>query len=147
MKSAGKELNTPKLQSVESAINSQLMLTLPNKHLSNVNSISTTNNEQYMLSSDDVHAYLWGLENTERPYVAVDLLGNEKIEDVKENLTFSKLHPTSDSLFIYGTNKGTLKLNDLRVSTLSDNAIAFKNDAPTQQKNFITDMIASYSSG
>lgn len=76
VKSAGKELNTPKLQSVESAINSQLLLTLPNKHLSNVNSVSTTHNEQYMLSSDDVHAYLWGLEHTERPYVALDLLGN-----------------------------------------------------------------------
>ncbi len=75
MKSAGKELSTPKLQSLDSSVNAQLLQTLPNKHLSNVNSISTTNNEQYMLSSDDVHAYLWGLDQIERPYVAVDILG------------------------------------------------------------------------
>lgn len=77
----------------------------------------------------------------------MDLLGKEKIEDIKENITFSKLHPTSDSLFIYGTSKGTLKLSDLRVSSLSDSAMSFKSEAGSQQKNFITDMIASYSSG
>lgn len=138
----------PKLQSVESGINSQLVKTFPNKHLSSINSISLSSNESFVLSSDDVHAYLWGLEDADRPFVAVDLLGNEKIEDIKENITFSKLHPTSDSLFIYGTNKGTLKMCDLRVSVLSDNnAVNFKNETGAQQKNFITDMISSYSGG
>lgn len=43
-------------------------------------------------------------------------------------MTFSKLHPTSDSMFTYGTNKGGLKLCDMRVSATSDNtAISFKN--------------------
>lgn len=37
---------------------------------------------------------------------------------------------------------------DLRVSVLSDNnAINFKNETGSQQKNFITDMISSYSGG
>lgn len=44
VKSAGKELNMPKLQNVESGINSQLLKTFPNKHLSNINSISLSNN-------------------------------------------------------------------------------------------------------
>ncbi len=51
----------PKLQNVESAISSQLVKTFPNKHLSNINSISLSHNESFVLSSDDVHAYLWGL--------------------------------------------------------------------------------------
>lgn len=76
VKSAGKELNMPKLQSVESGINSQLVKTFPNKHLSSINSISLSSNESFVLSSDDVHAYLWGLEDADRPFVAVDLLGN-----------------------------------------------------------------------
>ncbi|XP_031505718.1 uncharacterized protein LOC116268003 [Nymphaea colorata] len=128
VKSAGKELNMPKLQNVESNLTSTLLKTFPNKHLSNINSISVSSNEEYVLSSDDVHAYLWGLEDADRPFVAVDLLGNEKIEDIKENITFSKMHPTTDSLFMFGTNKGTLKMCDLRVSVSSDNnAINFKN--------------------
>lgn len=37
---------------------------------------------------------------------------------------------------------------DLRVSVLSDNnAVNFKNETGAQQKNFITDMISSYSGG
>lgn len=78
--------------------------------------------------------------------MVADLLKNEKIEDLKENITFSKLHPTSDSLFTYGTNKGTLKLCDMRASTVSDNtAISFKNETGGQ-KNFLTEMISCYSS-
>lgn len=83
VKSAGKELNMPKLQNVQSSLTSQLLKTFPNKHLSSINSISVSNNEEFILSSDEVHAYLWGMEDAQRPFVAVDLLGNEKIEDVK----------------------------------------------------------------
>ena len=56
------------------------------------------------------------------------------------------MHPTSDNLFIYGTNKGNLKLCDLRVSSNSDStATNFKNQYPGQ-KNFLTDFLTSYSS-
>jgi serine/threonine-protein phosphatase 2A regulatory subunit B len=37
----------------------------------------------------------------------------DKIEEVDEVITFSKYHPTSDSLFVYGTSKGTLKMGDM----------------------------------
>lgn len=38
------------------------------------------------------------------------------------------MHPTADSLLIYGTNKGTLKLCDMRTSSTSDgSATNFKN--------------------
>lgn len=57
-----------------------------------------------------------------------DLLKGEKIEDIKENISFSRMHPATDSLFAYGTNKGTLKLCDMRISANTDNtAISFKN--------------------
>lgn len=56
------------------------------------------------------------------------------------------MHPTSDSLFIFGTNKGNLKLCDLRISSNSDTtATNFRNQYPGQ-KNFLTDFLTSYSS-
>lgn len=56
------------------------------------------------------------------------------------------MHSSSDSMFAFGTNLGTLKIADLRVSASSDNtALNFKIDTPPQ-KNFFTDMISGYSS-
>jgi hypothetical protein len=51
----------------------------PSRHLSTINAISTTYNEQYLLSSDDVHAFLWNFEDPSKPFLVADLLGNEKI--------------------------------------------------------------------
>ncbi len=50
------------------------------------------------------------------------------------------MHSQSDSLFIFGTNKGTLKMADLRISAMSDNtALNFKSELPSGgQKNFFT---------
>jgi hypothetical protein len=37
------------------------------------------------------------------------------------------MHPVSDSLFVFGTNKGTLKLGDLRTSAnVEQSALNFK---------------------
>jgi len=75
-----------------------------------------------------------------------DLLKGEKLEELKENITFSRMHPSADSLFVYGTNKGTLKLCDMRLSSNADSsAINFKSESPGQ-KNFLTEMISCYSS-
>lgn len=63
-----------------------------------------------------MQAFLWSLEKPDQPYMVVDLKRNDKIEEVKELLTCSKMHPTSDSIFAFGTSKGSLKLGDLRTS-------------------------------
>ena len=78
--------------------------------------------------------------------MVIDILGKQNIEDVKETITCSKMHPISDSLFVFGTNKGSLKLGDLRQSSKVDNsALNFKVET-TQQKIYIYEMISSYSS-
>lgn len=59
VKSAGKELAIPKLQGVETSHISQLQHSFNPKHLSAINSIAVSNNQQYMLSSDDVQTFLW----------------------------------------------------------------------------------------
>lgn len=80
VKSAGKDLNMPKLQNIESGFTAQLQKPFPNKHLASINSISVSNNEEYLLSSDDVQAFIWSLEDPNKPFMVADLLGNEKIE-------------------------------------------------------------------
>lgn len=143
---ATKDLMLPKLQTTESNYSAQVSYTFPNKHLSGINSISGSRNEEYLLSSDEVHTYLWNYQKNQKPYIVADMMGNSKIEDVQENINFSKMHPTADNLLIYGTNKGSLKLCDMRISSNSDTtATNFKNQFPGQ-KNFLTDFLTSYSS-
>ena len=56
------------------------------------------------------------------------------------------MHPTADNLFLFGTNKGSLKLCDMRQSAVCDgSALNFKNEIGGQ-KNFLTEMISGYSS-
>lgn len=52
VRSATKDLMLPKLQTTESNYSAQISYTFPNKHLSGINSISGSKNEEYLLSSD-----------------------------------------------------------------------------------------------
>jgi serine/threonine-protein phosphatase 2A regulatory subunit B len=92
-----------------------------------INSTSASNNEQYLLTSDEAQVFLWSLEDPSKPYIVADLLQKQNIEDMKETITCSKMHPISDSLFVFGTNKGSLKLGDLRHSAnVEQSALNFK---------------------
>lgn len=55
------------------------------------------------------------------------------------------MHPSNDSLFLIGTDKGSLKLSDLRISSNFNDAIGF-NTEKIVNKNFFTDIVCSYSS-
>lgn len=59
VKSAGKELSIPRLQGVETSYISQMQIAFSPKHISAINSVAPACNQQYMLSSDDVQAFLW----------------------------------------------------------------------------------------
>lgn len=61
VKSAGGDLNMPKLQNIDTSYSAEMQRTFPNKHLSKINSISATNNEQYLLTSDDAQVFMWSL--------------------------------------------------------------------------------------
>jgi len=74
-------------------------------------------------------------------------MGSKKTEEVEENINFSKMHPTSDSLFIYGTNKGNLKLCDLRAASNCDSGGSVFKSEYSGNKNFLASMLSSYSSG
>jgi hypothetical protein len=53
------------------------------------------------------------------------------------------MHPQCDDLFIYGTNKGLLGLNDLRTSITNCNSISFQSKH--DDSNFLSEIINKYS--
>jgi serine/threonine-protein phosphatase 2A regulatory subunit B len=52
------------------------------------------------------------------------------------------MHPQTESLFIFGTNKGILGLNDLRTSINTSNTILFKHEV--DQSHFLSEIINKY---
>lgn len=77
------------------------------------------------------------MEKTSKPYILADLIKGKNLEDVKENLTCNSYHPSSDSIFLLGTDKGTLKMCDMRQSSNFNDAVSFASDKATN-KNFFT---------
>ena len=116
----------PKLQGYETTFIAQPQRIFPNKHLTSIHTINTTENEEYLLSADEVQAFMWSMEDPTKPFLVADLLLDQKVEDVKENITCAKMHPNSDGLFLYGSNKGLLKMADLRISLCDNTALSFK---------------------
>ena len=56
------------------------------------------------------------------------------------------MHPNHDSMFVYGTNKGNLKLCDMRIGSDTDStAFNFKSEY-AGNKNFLASLLSGYSS-
>lgn len=56
------------------------------------------------------------------------------------------MHPKSDNIFLYGMNRGTLKMADMRISSSTDaNATSFKSSSNVQ-KNYLLNLISNISS-
>lgn len=60
--SSTKDYTMPKLQTIDSGLMPTIRKVYPNLHTYHINAISTSQNEEYMLSSDDLRVYLWSLE-------------------------------------------------------------------------------------
>ncbi|CAM6000069.1 unnamed protein product [Sphagnum balticum] len=61
-----------------------------------------------------------------------------------EKITCSQIHPQTDNIFIFGTNKGVLGLNDIRTSVANSNTVSFNHKS--QDNNFLSEIINKYSS-
>lgn len=126
VKSAGKELNMPKVDTIDKSFVANVQGEFPSKHSTDIKEISVASNEEYVLSFDEVQGFLWNMEKKTTPYIVQDYKGDKDIEDVKENITCGKFHPFSDNLFSVGTDKGSLTIVDMRLSSLkSKNAQKF----------------------
>jgi serine/threonine-protein phosphatase 2A regulatory subunit B len=103
-------------------------------------------NEQFLLSTDESQTFLWDIERPDRPYLLCDLGITSSKGDDRETITCCKMHPQSDSIFLYGMSKGSLQVADMRVSASSeDNSTCYKltNSNP---KNYLLNLISNISS-
>ncbi|MES1919956.1 protein phosphatase 2A regulatory subunit cdc55 [Bonamia ostreae] len=88
-------------------------------HAYHINSISINDDKETFLSADDLRINIWNLENSAETYNVVDIKP-EKMESLKEVITTATFHPMQRPIFLYGTNEGSLKFNDLRMSSNFD---------------------------
>ncbi|EGR33792.1 protein phosphatase 2a regulatory b subunit, putative [Ichthyophthirius multifiliis] len=145
VKSSGKDFNMPKLQTLESGLMPTIKKVYPNLHTYHINSISASQNEEYMLSSDDLRVNLWSVDNTNKTFVAVDLKP-DNLEELSEVITSSQFHPIHDNMFLYTTSKGITKVGDMRKSGVCDNtAQTYYEKEDPSKKNFFTEIVASIS--
>ncbi|KRX11177.1 WD40-repeat-containing domain [Pseudocohnilembus persalinus] len=143
--SSNKDYSMPKLQTVESGIMPTIRKVYPNLHTYHINQISTSQNEDFMLSSDDLRVYLWSLEQPNKAFIAVDLKP-DNLDELSEVITSSQFHPIQDNQFLYTTSKGIAKIGDMRQSGICDNtAITLSEKEDPSKKNFFTEIVASIS--
>ena len=82
-----------------------MQIEYPNLHIYNINSISLTENEEYLISSDDLRINLWNSFKPNTPYNLIDLKPKD-LENLYEVITSCQFHPFLDYQFIYSTSQG-----------------------------------------
>ena len=112
-----------------------------------INSISLTQNDEFMLTSDDLKIYLWSLHNPNTPYNIINKTPFD-MDDLSEVITCSSLSKRNDNLFLFGTSTGTINLGDMRIRGVCDkNCTQFKSKKMKNKETaFFTDILASISS-
>ena len=58
-KSAGRDLQLPKLQNIDQGFSAQLQLSIPPKHLGNIHSVCSSFNGEFLMSSDEAQVFMW----------------------------------------------------------------------------------------
>lgn len=140
-----KDLKLPKLQTTEKSLIPTMRKVYPSVHGYHINSISVSSNSENFISSDDLRVYLWNLENTKEAFNIVDTKP-ENLDELSEVITASQFHPIDDSVLIYSTSKGIIKLCDLRKNSLGDTApMTLEEKEDPASKNFFTEIVASIS--
>lgn len=88
---------------------------------------------------------MWDLGKPHKPYIINSIVGRKKTATNELAITCSKMHPKSDSLFVYGMNRCELGLCDIRLSGNSGKVLDFGVENKSM-KNFFTDMVATVGS-
>ena len=114
-----KKLTVPKLNSVKNEIKVKNKKTFKCNKCSGINSLNlnkfVTNN---FLSSDEFRVYLWDVNSINSDvYVPINIeIEDENINNI-EKITKTKYSNFNPHIFFYGTNKGLIKLCDLRTNS------------------------------
>jgi serine/threonine-protein phosphatase 2A regulatory subunit B len=103
-----------------------------NAHAYHINSISVNSDAETYLSADDLRINLWNLNISDQSFSMclgaangcnLDIVDIKPVnmEELTEVITAAEFHPISCNIFAYSSSKGTIKLNDMRMSALCDN--------------------------
>jgi serine/threonine-protein phosphatase 2A regulatory subunit B len=112
-----KRLIVPKLSSSKSEIKHKTKKLLRCTHCNEINSLSQNKiNYNNFISSDESSIYLWDLNVPNEVYNPVDL-NPSMDQELADKITCSLMCDYNPHLFVYGTNKGNIRLCDLRTSS------------------------------
>ena len=138
-------LSIPKLNSVKSEIKVKNKKTLTCEKFYEINSLNlnkfVTNN---FLSSDDFRVYLWDINSKNSAvYNPIDIEVESNSLFNLEKITKSKYSNFNPHIFFYGTNKGVIKLCDLRSNSEQIKLETNFKDEKSNIKNSIGNQLSS----
>jgi serine/threonine-protein phosphatase 2A regulatory subunit B len=93
-----------------------------NVHSYILNSLSLNNNDQYLISSDYLKVNLWRPDRFEGCFTVVDVKPH-KYNDLVFVINSAKFNPELDTVFGYSTSSGEIHVNDLRLSSKSQEVL------------------------
>src|SRR5690606_3634157 len=110
-------LAVPRVAHIKSEIKHKTRKTFKHVHHSDINTVSENKiNSWNFISVDDFKIFLLELNHNNEVYNIVDIDSNMEVEN-PEKITKGIFCDYNPSLFTYGTNKGNIRLCDLRTSS------------------------------
>lgn len=111
-------ISIPKVRGIQSEIKSKTKRLFKCTQANSINSLCMSKlNEQNFFSADDYRVYLWDLNLDDSVvYTPVDIDPVNETNNT-EKITKVAISEKDPHLFLYGTDRGTIKLCDLRVSS------------------------------
>ncbi|OMJ16847.1 Protein phosphatase PP2A regulatory subunit B [Smittium culicis] len=138
------QLRLPQLTLRENIIAAIPRRIYSNAHAYHINSISVNSDNETYLSADDLRINLWNLGVNNQSFNIVDIKPSN-MQDLTEVITSAEFH-SSCNTFMYSSSKGTIKLCDMRDSSLCDNySKVFEEPEDPSTKNFFSEIISSVS--
>lgn len=128
-----------------SSTTTSLKKTYSNAHAYHINSIAMNADHETFLSADDLRINLWNIEISDSSFNIVDIKP-VNMEELTEVITAAETHPNNNSMFMYASSKGQIKLCDMRDQALCDTpAIVFEEEEDPQTRSFFSEIISSVS--
>jgi serine/threonine-protein phosphatase 2A regulatory subunit B len=138
-------LQIPKISTSETSIVATPKRVYGNAHAYHINSISCNSDGEHFLSADDLRVNLWNLERSDQCFNMLDIKPNN-MEDLTEVITSAEFHPTHCNIFIYSSSGGSIRLGDMRASSLCDShAMMFEEPEDPSTRSFFSEIISSVS--
>ncbi|KAK4472069.1 hypothetical protein MN116_005441 [Schistosoma mekongi] len=139
------DLRVPYYEDIDPVMDAHPKRIFANAHAYLINSLSVNSDQETFLSADDLRINLWNLEITNQSFNIVDLKP-VNMEDLSEVITAAQFHPSSCSLFIYSSSKGTIRLCDMRQRALCDeHALSFEEVDDPMSRCFFSEIINNIS--